>query len=428
MRRRYALTAILLALTACTAPAGDDLAPVRVELEPVAWEGGPRYYERFPAAVRAGWTKPSFFPVGVWFAAVRTREDVTTDRAAGINTYFELTGDSDPRLLRRYGMSALTSRPLPGHGAETVGWLVGTEADMWGGPGNARWSGVAGFGAPACVPAKAGCGHTAMRALSRRLPDDGRLRYATYGKGVMYWLTSDQAARFVNGYTDAVSTSLYWYTDRAACEEGGRFMNLASAHCRLAANYGETIDRQRTLDAKDARRQPVYAIVELGRPREGDGAIAPRQVGGAVLSSLIHGARGIIYLGHSAGRACRTTGLLRAPCGARVRAAVTELNRRIVRLAPVLNSPSFRYGYAPGLDTMLKRHDGFLYLFAMLERGGSMGPRTITVPSELSTAREAEVLFENRTVAIGADGRFADSFDSEDTYHIYKIRIGEARP
>lgn len=428
MRRIWAPAVALLALTACTPPAGGDLSPIRVELEPVAWEGGPRYYERFAAAAKAGWTEPSFFPVGVWFAAVRTRADVTADKAAGITTYFELTRDSDPRLLRRHGMSALTSRPLPGYGDETVGWLIGTEADMWGGPGSARWSGVAGFGAPACRPARASCGYTAMETLSRRLPDDGRLRYANYGKGVMYWHTGDQAAAFVNGYTDAVSTSLYWYTDRAACEEGGRFMNLATGQCRLAANYGETIGRQRTLDAKDARLQPVYAVVELGQPREDDRAIEPGQVGGAVMSSLIHGARGVVYLDHSVGRACRTTSLLRAPCGARVRAAVSELNKRIRRLAPVLNSQSFRYGYAPGLDTMLKRHDGFLYLFAMVERGGTMGPRTLTIPSELSTAREAEVLFEDRTLPIGADGRFTDSFATEGTYHIYKIRIGEARP
>ncbi|GAA2395024.1 hypothetical protein GCM10010404_60570 [Nonomuraea africana] len=427
MRLPPLLLSAVLALSACTASAGTDLAPLEAQLEPVPWEGGPGYYERFPAAAKAGWTKPSFFPVGVWYASVRTQADVDQDQAAGINTYVELTGDSDPRLVRRNRMSALLGRPLPGHGEETVGWLVGTEADMWGGPGEGRWTGGTSFDRPACVPRSDRCGYTAMKTLADRLPDDDRMRYATFGKGVMYWHSSEQAAAFVNDYTDAVSTSLYWYTDHAACDEVERFMHLLASQCRLAANYGATIARQRALDERDDRLQPIYAIVELGQPRAEDGrAITPEQVSGAVMSSLIHEARGVVYLDHSAGRACRTLSLLRAPCGARMRAAVTALNRRIRDLAPVLNTQSYRYGDVRGVDTMLKRHDGHAYLFAMPERGASMGPRTFTIPANLSTAREVEVLFEDRKLSLGADGRFTDSFDSEGAYHIYKIRLGEA--
>ncbi|MFI6816921.1 hypothetical protein ACIBG7_31280 [Nonomuraea sp. NPDC050328] len=434
MRALTALLATGLALAGCAAPETKGraaaLPPAAVEPEAVPWEGGPAYYARFPQAAKAGWTDPRFFPVGLWFAAVRSRDDVEQDRGAGITTYFELTADSDIRLVRGAGLSALTSRPFPGHGSETVGWLLAGEADMWGGPGKGRWTGVTGFDGAACTPKKSLCGYTALATLKSRLPrGDGRMFYATYGKGVMYWQANELAAAFVNDYTDAVSTSLYWYTDPAACDEGERFMHLLASQCRLAANYGGVIDRQRLLDARDGRLQPIYAFVELGRPRPGDSkAITPAQVAGAVMSSLIHGARGVIYLAHSAEPACRTTNLLRERCGAAMRKAVTDLNGRLARLAPVLNSQSLTYGYSAGLDTMLKRHEGFYYLFAMPKRGGNMGAHSMTVPVGLSQAGEVEVLFEGRRLPVDAEGRFTDTFAAEHSYHIYRIPLGEARP
>ena len=39
------------------------------------------------------------------------------------------------------------------------------------------------------------------------------MRYANYGKGVIFWQSDADAAAFVNGYTDIVSADIYWYTD-----------------------------------------------------------------------------------------------------------------------------------------------------------------------------------------------------------------------
>lgn len=388
----------------------------------VPWEGGPAYYGRFAAPAAAGWTSPSFFPVGVWFESVISQADVNRDRAAGINTYVELTETSDMALVRKNGMSALTNVPLPGYGSETVGWLLDDEVDMWAKAGDARWTGNHPGEGPLCVPEERGCGFTVLRAQQDRLPKgDGRLHYANYGKGVMMWEKDADAAAFVNRFTDAVSTDVYWYTSASVCLDGQNFLALPVARCRRAANYGAVIDRQRELDALDGRRQPIYGFVEVGWPAENDTrAIQPDQVTGAVMNSLIHEARGIIYFNHNFGGPCHSQHVLREGCGKEVRPAVAEINRRIRKLAPVLNTQSYAHRFGPGLDTMLKYHRGSYYVFAMPGGKTAPGRRTFTLPRGVRAAR-AEVLFENRTVRVDGKGRFTDSFAAEHSHHIYRI-------
>lgn len=398
----------------------------------VPWEGGPAYYERFPRATAAGWARPDFFPVGVWYEAVTTQRDIDLDRAAGLNTYFELTPNSDLDLVRRAGMTALPSEILPGHGAETVGWLINDEVDMWARAGDAAWTGSYPGEGPLCKPEDAGCGWTVMNTLSDRLPaGDGRMRYANFGKGVMMWLDDADAARFVNDWTDIVSTDIYWYTDGNICGEAENFLALPREQCRSAASYGHTMDRTRKLDAQDGRLQPVLAFVQVGWPAEGDHrTIEQQELAGAVMNSIIHEARGIIYFNHNFGGDCITQHVLRDACGTRIRPTVTELNRRIHQLAPVLNIQSLAHTFNPALDTMLKQRDGSYYIFAMPGPGTSPGPYSLTLPAGL-VATDVEVLFEGRTVPINSgpinseqvtgSGSFTDTFDAEHAYHIYKI-------
>ncbi|MGC5009314.1 hypothetical protein ACLQ2R_00980 [Streptosporangium sp. DT93] len=388
----------------------------------VPWEGGPAYYGRFAAPAAAGWTSPSFFPVGVWFESVITQGDVNKDKAAGINTYVELTTTTNMELVRKNGMSALTNVPLPGYGKETVGWLLDDEVDMWAKAGDAPWTGKHPGEGALCIPENKGCGFTVLRTQKNRFPrGDGRMHYANYGKGVMMWERDVDAATFVNYFTDVVSTDVYWYTSESACLDGKNFLSLSPARCRRAANYGTVIDRQRELDALDGRLQPIYAFVEVGWPAENDTrAIEPYQVTGAVMSSLIHEARGIIYFNHNFGGPCHSQHVLREKCGERVRPAVTEINRRIAKLAPVLNTQSYRHRFGPGLDTMLKHHRGSSYVFAMPRAASTPGRRTFTLPRGVRASR-AEVLFENRSVPIDRRGRFTDSFAAEHSHHIYRI-------
>ncbi|MEW9553880.1 hypothetical protein [Nonomuraea sp. NPDC050783] len=425
---RASKLALLLAMMVLLAVGSGIIAQLRADdAEPpepprVPWEGGPAYYARFGAAANAGWTKPTFFPIGVWFESVVEEHDVRLDKEAGLNTYVELTANSDLALVRANGMWAITSKPLPGTGSETVGWMIADEADMFAGPGDGVWSGKYGGEGQVCVPDKPPCGYTVMRTLKDRLPKgDGRLHYANYGKGIAMWESDKEASRFVNGYTDVMSTDVYWYTDNGICPEAENFIKLPREHCPRAAGYGRVVDRGRELDALDGRRQPVYAFVELGWPgTNGLRAITPDEIAGAVMSSLIHEARGIVYFNHSFAGPCPSQHVLREPCARQTRAAVTELNRRITTLAPVLNTQSYAHSFNPRLDTMLKKHDGSSYVFAMVKEDARPGTHALRLPKALAGAAKAEVLFENRTVPV-RDGAVTDAFARENSYHVYRI-------
>lgn len=390
----------------------------------VAWEGGPAYYGTYPVARAAAWTDPAFFPIGVWYESVLTQEHVDLDRAAGLNTYVMLTSDSDLGLIRRNGMFAMVDDVGAGPGGETTSWLLNDEVDMWGGPGNGTWTGRFPGQGPVCVSGRHDCGHDVLRRLSAALPSgDGRMRYANFGKGVIFWQSDSEAGRFVNGYTSLVSNDIYWYTDPNVCtspSEGPK-LGVTATTCRRAANYGLTMDRMRKLDGLDGRRQPIYAFVEVGHPFAESGAptVSADQIAGAVMNSLIHEARGIIYFNHNFGGSCISQHVLRDRCGTAIRPTVTELNNRIAGLARVLNTQSYEWRFNPQLDTMLKAYDGSYYIFAMPSRTGGTGVQRLALPPRLTGAK-AEVLFENRTVPISG-GAIQDIFAKEFSYHIYKI-------
>ncbi|MGH4023619.1 MAG: hypothetical protein ACRDRV_03445 [Pseudonocardiaceae bacterium] len=385
--------------------------PAVLGLSRVPWAGGPAYYARFPTSAAAGWTDPAFFPLGVWFESVLHQGEVDLDKAAGLNTYVELTDDSDMALVRSNGMFAIPSRPLPGYGSETVAWLITDEADMMYGPGSDPWTGREGWNT--CIPIqdeRGQCGYNVMRTLSERLPEDGRPRYANYGKGVLEWESDAEAEKFVNYYTDFTSADLYYYTEPNQSPED-----------RRATKYGALIDRMHKLDKTDGKRQPIWAFIELGHPftENWTPTINSDQIAGAVWNSLIHEARGIVYFNHNFGGPCHSQHVLRDECGAAIRPTVTEVNRQVAELAPVLNTQSYQWTFHPALDTMLKEHDGSFYIFAMPGPDSRTGEYTLALPEGVRGTR-AEVLYENRTVPIEPTG-LTDSFNAEYQYHIYRI-------
>lgn len=439
VRAIAAVTVVLLAAGVVTSSAAAPTAPhhsfltgvdaartttgtIASTLRPVPWEGGPSYYAAYPAIAAAGWTNPAFFPIAVWQESVRQPEDTNLDRAAGLNTYLSPTGNSDLGLIAAAGMHAVASSRAQSSPA-TVGWFLADEVDMWAGPGSSAWTGNFPGQGPICRPATSRCGYTVQARVQAGFPNDGRPRFGNYGKGVIFWQSDAEASRFVNTFTAVVSADIYWYTDPAVCHSPteGPSLGVTPATCRRAANYGLTMDRMRHLDGLDGRRQPIFAFIEVGHPFTEDHAptITGGQIAGAVVNSLIHGARGIVYFNHNFGGRCLSQHVLRDRCGAAVRPMVTETNRRISLLAPVLNRPSYAWSANPALDTMIKIHGGSYYLFAMPGRTGGTGTQRLTLPPGLAGAR-AEVLFEGRTVRT-TGGVIVDTFAREYSYHIYKI-------
>jgi hypothetical protein len=404
-------------------------------------DGGPRYYAKFSSGLPA---KPSYFPLGVWFESVIDQEDVDEDMAAGLNTYLVLTADSDLGLIRSNGMHAIVGSDLGSH--EVIkGWFLADEVDMTHGPGS---------------------GYAEMERVANATPDDGRFRYSGYGKGVLFWQTDAEAARFVNGFQDVVQADAYFFTDNDVCDSsqaGGEPGINETNHCHVASNYGWIIDRLQSL-VSPAGTKPVWAVVELGHPfTESDWpTIAPAQVRAAVWQSVIAGARGIIYFNHSFGGPNESQHILRD--GARpgsayapIRAAVTATNRRITELAPVLNSPTVTSGWSQGRGTtaMLKWANGGkaagcksksgkkprscrnrtaaeskqggkkgapkgdLYLFA----GSAGSPVNGRFSLPCVGNAKARVVGENRGVRIHK-GSFRDRFAGGNAIHIYRIDAG----
>jgi hypothetical protein len=406
------------------APAPPPPATGVPTLRPV--DGGPAYYGQFAAAMP---TDDTFFPLGVWYESVLDADDVRQDAAAGINTYVELTEDSDLALVAAAGMQAIVSHPRAGEG--NAGWLLADEADMWGGPGSAPWTGNFPGQGEICGDPVERCGFTIQEQLRAELPDDGRLRLANYGKGVTFWWDQESAGRFVNDFQDVVSADNYWFTDEYICgpTEGGVLVGsttrLRPADCHLAANYGRTVDRVRDL-VQPAGSRPVWAFVELGHPSSEEDwpTITADQVRGAVWSSLIHGARGIIYFNHSFGGECESQHVLRDPCYGSVRTAVTRLNRQLTELAPVLNAPFADdvTTVSGAVDIMTRFADGQLYVVA-----GAAQPEAQAASFTLSCVGDGRVrvLGEDRTLPM-TGGHFADRFDDGNAVHVYRVEAPDS--
>ncbi|QIG51829.1 hypothetical protein G5V57_31460 [Nordella sp. HKS 07] len=374
-------------------------------------DGGVDYYQRFANPLPVG---PTFFPIGVWFESVVDSLSAV-NKDVGVNIFVVVTADSRLEIIKNSGMFAILQQSeFAGNesalaNSSVVGWELHDEIDM-----QVDISEV----------------DARLQNIRGRLPEDGRLRYNNYGKGVVFWLNDDDAARLVNSYQDIVSADTYWFTDPdiAGAWQGGKLLNngrpLTESQTRRAANYGYTVDRLRGLDDMDGTRRPVWSFVELGwpsdvEPEKGGRAIKPAEMNAAVWHSIIAGARGIIYFNHSFGGPYLSQHLLRDPNYLDIRAAVRDTNARIAQLAPVLNAP-FVLDYAKcdaGIRSMAKYYDGRYYIFSgNTENETREASCTVAGPAN----GVAKLIGEDRSVQI-VNGTFTDKFEDGNTIHIYQI-------
>ena len=426
------IIALLLTLTAFVATADPSTAGGKHSMTLAPVDGGSGYYGRFSKGLPAS---ASYFPIGVWFESVVSQADVNQDRAAGLNLYVVLTANSNLSLVHANGMRTLLQQDewrnnAPARASPAVsGWVLGDEIDMQLSPA---------------------AGYASLNQIRGSLPADGRLRYSNYGKGVSFWLTDADAARYVNDFQDVISDDNYWFTDENICSgtEGGQLVgrgaDLSPAECHRAANYGATVRRLRALESPAASK-PVWAVIELGHPAsENDWpTITPAQVRAAVWQSLIAGARGIVYFNHSFGGPHQTQHILREGTAAgspyaAIRSVVTATDRQIQGLGRVLNSPTVTSGWSqgPGTTAMVKwekghkrcaskrkrsckKTRGHLYVFA--GSAGSSVTGRFSLPC-VGRAR-AVVVGENRAIRIRR-GTFSDGFADGNAIHIYRIKGG----
>ncbi len=410
-------------------------------------DGGPNYYARFSHGLP---TKKSYFPIGAWIRPAEFQAHFDAYADFGMNLFIgvEAPEFTDEALIRRAGMQTLVQADertrFNGIGSENAGWLTSDEVDMTHGPGG---------------------GYEHIANILAGLPQDGKVRFTNYGKGVLLWEDDAEAERFVNEFQQIVSTDLYWFTDPNQSSmaappwlpEGanGNWPTISGATVKRAANYGYQIDRLRALDAMDGERQPVWAFVELGWPfiesaSEGGRRIRPAELRAAVWHSIIAGARGILYFDHNFGPGTPDS-TIHGQGYADNRAMAKSVNAQVKSLAPVLNSPTVRSGWSQGAGTTAmvkwakakkgcksrkgkkkkckkakgkkaakkKKAKGNLYVFA--GSAGSAVKGRFSLPC-VSNAK-AEVVGENRTIPIRR-GSFSDHFADGNAIHIYRIDAG----
>jgi len=396
--------------------------PSGVSLQAI--DGGDDFYTDHGYTDAAPLDDPTFFPIGVWYPSLNGSSDVSTYRELGINMLDRPDGSCDLGLLDGTGIYAIPQFGECGGpngkdiGSESVGLFTDDEVDMNYGPG---------------------AGYSYLQSLIADVPGDirqGRFFWSNYGTGVLTEESTAQAAQFVNDYQQTVSDDLYWFTDRSATGVCAAFYGLSRCTAREAqrgSNYGSMISYLRSLEDPPGS-EPIWAFVENGSPfTDDDRAITPAQMNWAVWSSIIHGARGIIYFNHSFGGRAQgdnnfenghyvTTGIV---------AQAKATDALITSLAPVLNdatalglvtaSPAATtFG---GIETMSKYHDGTFYVFAdTRDPSKGVASRRIKAVFHLDDpgATSVSVLGENRILPV-VDGAFTDVFATAATVHIYQV-------
>lgn len=331
---------------------------------------------------------PNYFPLAVWLQSPRQAERY---RQAGINLYVGLwDGPTEEQLaaLQRAKMPVICSQNEVGlrseHADIIVGWMHGDEPDN----AQARRSG--GYGPP-IEPSVIEQNYERIK-----LRDPSRPVLLNLGQGVAYDDYIGRGVRrnhpedyplYIRG-SDIVSFDIYPAVHDKP-EVAGKLEFVPRGVERL---------RRWSNDEKI-----VWNCIECSRISNVSVKPTPEQVRAEVWMSLIKGSRGIIYFVHQFEPTFKEASLLEDE---ELLPAVTKLNQQILRLAPVLNSPTIEDAAAveaaqpdAPLALMCKRHDGSLYLF-VANLGSAPQAARLRLLQPPAPAARAESIDDGQTVAI----------------------------
>jgi hypothetical protein len=358
-------------------------------------------WSRGPAADKG------FFPIAVW---LQNPAKAAQYREAGFNLYVGLwkgPTEDQLRLLKQAGMSVICHQNQVGlaHADDPtiVGWMHGDEPD------NAQSLGQdKGYGPP-IAPEKVVEDYERIRAADPSRPvllnlGQGAAWDGWHGRGVRTNHPEDYP-QYLRG-CDVASFDIYPVThDRK--EVAGKLWYVARGVERL---------REWTQD-----RKAVWNCIECTRISNPQQKPTPQQVRCEVWMSIIHGSMGLIYFVHEWQPKFDESALLSDPV---MCAAVTQINRQIRELAPVLNGPTVRDAVTVvsqnsdiPVAVMMKQHEGATYVFAVAMREGRT--RAQFTVQGASGSQVVEVLGESRTLTSN-NGAFADDFKPWDV-HLYRL-------
>lgn len=391
-----------------------------LDLQRIPWEGGSQYWAQFVKPKTAGWSDPGFFPIVIWYNGISSDAEAEFDKSLGFNSYIGMSDTTPYSLFADNNVFWIGGKLNDGFTNDSKNWV----GDFLDDETDGRF-------------ATASEGQKFLTQQKAKYAGDGRFDYVNFSQIVMGQdMPAVDSEKFVNAYTDVASIDMYWYTV-PFCNWNPmpvRYLTpVTAANCRTSSSYGKTMDSLRKRDEADGKLQALWQFVEILNGGPGDDQpfvanITAGQLQGAVVNSLIHEARGIVYFNQSLNGPCTGGSLVRQTqvdpdfCAAAQVKAAGEINNRIHELAPVLNTQSYAYKFGRGLDTMLKVKDGYAYIFSMVDDQLSPGSRTFTLPAGI-TGKKVQVMYEDRDISVGSGKTFTDKFSAEYSYHIYKVKL-----
>jgi len=353
-----------------------------------------------------------FFPIAVWLQNPANAERF---RAAGMNTYVGLwKGPTEAQLaaLDKSGMKLICEQNAVALGhlddPAIIGWLQPDEPD------NAQErTDHHGYGPPT-APEKIVDQYTAWKQADPTRPillgmGQGVAWNDYYGRGVRTGHAEDYPEYAKGG--DILSFDIYPVVHENPAVAGKLWFVARGVDHLVQIAHGEKV---------------VWNCIECTHIENAKAKATPQQVRAEVWMSLIHGSRGIIWFVHQFAPRFREAALLDDP---EMLAAVTAINRQIMELAPVLNSPNIIvpfHGEAldanSKIDWVLKRDEHSTYIFAVETRG--VATKAVFGSPRLRSAH-VTVIGENRTIETGPgdvdEGSFSDIFAPWDV-HLYQIK------
>lgn len=360
---------------------------------------------------------PGFFPLAVW---LQNPANAARYREAGINTYVALwKGPTEEQVaaLKKAGMKLICRPNAAGlryrNDPMVIAWMHDDEPDNAQSLGEGK-----GYGPP--VKAE----KIVEEYRNWRKEDPTRPVLLNLGQGVAWdrWYGRGVRTNHPEDYPeymkggDIVSFDIYPVVHDSP-EVAGRLWLVA---------YG--VDR---LVQWGAGQRTIWNCLECTRIGNPDRKPTPQQVRCEAWMSIIHGSRGLIYFVHQFKPTFREAALLDDP---EMLAAVTDLNRQITALAPLLHSTAAAPAVgvkssnaAVPVDTMVKRGPAGTCLFAVgMREGRTTATFTFEGPDGgVTTDGEVEVLGENRRLPVRR-GVFSDTFESWDV-HIYRAPLVSPR-
>ena len=363
----------------------------------VCWKNGPSH-------------NSDFFPIAVWLQDPRKAAQY---KAAGFNTYVGLwKGPTEEQLaqLKKADMKVICHQNEVGlkhiDDPTIIGWMHGDEPD------NAQpLEGGKGYGPP-IAPVKIIEDYQKIRSVDPTRPvilnlGQGVAWDGWHGRGVRTNHPEDYP-EYVKG-CDIASFDIYPVV-HSKPDVAGQLWYVARGVERLV----------RWTDGKKV----VWNCIECTRIQNPKNKPTPHQVRCEVWMSIIHGSMGLIYFVHEWEPKFNESALL---SDVQMLSAVAAINRQVIELAPVLNSPTIAGGISVSsqnkdvpVAAVTRNYEGATYVFAVGMRDGRTNAKFAV--QRLKEEKPVEVLGEDRTI-ISKDGFFEDGFNAWDV-HLYRIRQG----